>query len=125
MSSAIDELEAENSASRENIRRPVLADNAKEPDEDENAKSNGDLDAGRMKRFLSMRKQRAEPKYQKLRQEIDERNLEAKKLEQIFRTEVTSKSTKAFPGYKHLLATGIDFDDSQLRNILIGQEVLP
>ena len=63
VSSAIDELEAENSASRANIGHLVLADNAKERGEEESAKSNGDLDARSMKKFLSMRKQRAEPKY--------------------------------------------------------------
>jgi hypothetical protein len=63
VSSAIDELEAENSASRDNIGHRALADNAKELGEEESTKSNGDLDTRSIKRFLSMRKQRAEPKY--------------------------------------------------------------
>ena len=67
VSSAIDELEAEDSASREHSRHPVMVDNSKEPGEEESSKSNGDLDARSMKRYIdkfrSMRQQRAEPKY--------------------------------------------------------------
>jgi hypothetical protein len=63
VSSAIDEVEAENSASRENIKHSVIVDNPKEPNEDENMRSQEELDARSLKRFLSKRKQRAEPKY--------------------------------------------------------------
>ena len=63
MTSAIDELGADNRDSRENIGHSVLMDHAEEQDEKNDARSNEGSDARSLKRFLTMRKQRAEPQY--------------------------------------------------------------